>query len=146
MQEILKNIADLVLPILIQQGPEIFAGITALLYTRDWQHLKKVAEEESLKLAESALTSEEKLNATIEAVYNALPRKMKVFPVSLFVNPETIKNLVNLVYVTRVKPKRDVEGSNPSAKQLLQEIETIKEVVKKTQPRDEKGRFKKADE
>jgi len=146
MKEVLQTLSDILVPLLIQNTPEILAGLTALWYTNDWKKIKNLAEEHCLNFAESAMNNEEKLNAAIDAVYNALPRKFKIFPASLFVNTETIKNLVNLVYVTRVKPKRDIEGNNLSSKQIAVELTEIKEKIKRLPLRDSKGRFVKADE
>ncbi len=140
--EIIKVVGDVSIPFLVQFGPEILVGAAALVYNRDWLKLKNLAEEKSLELADSIMTNEEKLNAVISAVWLALPKKMKVFPMTMFVNEATIKHLVNMVYVTRVKPQRDVEGSNPSARDLANEITRVSEEVKKAnRKRDAQGRF-----
>ena len=75
----------------------------------------------------------------IDAVMAVLPKKMKVFPASLFINKQTVQNLVNLVYVTRVKPKRDIEKT-----QVLSD--ETGETQKKERLRDNKGRFIKETE
>lgn len=144
---VLITLKDVLMPVLIMHGPEIVVAITTLIYARDWKKLRDFAEEKSLEVAEEALSNEEKRETVTNAVYKALPKKFKVFPFNVFINETTIRKVVNHVYVTQVKPQRDLEGKNVSVQHLAQEVECLRhEVCKAPQPRDAKGRFKKAEE
>lgn len=142
--EILKAIA---VPILINHGPEIVMAVGAIIYARDWKKLRDLAEEKSLDIADEMLSNAEKREQVVSAVWTALPRKFKVFPMNVFINENTIRKMINVVYVTQVKPLRDLEGKNISVNTLAHEVDQIKkELEKPAQPRDAKGRFIKIEE
>lgn len=142
--EILKAIA---VPILINHGPEIVMAIGAIIYARDWKKLKDLAEEKSLDIADEMLSNAEKREKVASIVWEAVPKKFKVFPFNVIVNENTIRKMINSVYVTQVKPLRDLEGKNVSVNALAHEVESLKEELRKPpQPRDAKGRFIRVEE
>lgn len=142
--EILKAI---VVPILINHGPEIVMAVGAIIYARDWKKIRDLVEEKSLDIADEVLSNSEKREKVVSIVWAALPKKFKVFPFNVVINENTIRKMVNSIYVTQVKPLRDLEGKNVSVNTLAQEVESIKEELRKpSQPRDAKGRFIKIEE
>lgn len=75
------------------------------LWKKQWKKLEKVVMEEALPLFNEFMSNEEKRDKVVIAVWNAMPKSMRMVATS-----EQVEKFVDLIYNTQVKPKAKREG------------------------------------